>query len=190
MARRLPTRIETQRLDLGFRHRARHPFSRIRHAAARLQALERHFLGEAQSASQSFLPLLHPRHRNHHLGRQGQKVPPHLPLQAHEGNQSRQTNEVRLGNSPARILGENIRQAPHPKTRRPPRTHPPSLHQRRPRSPRSVPGRRHHSSNRISPPPPRTRLRTFARLRESLPPPPLFRNGTNRIFCLALRVFP
>src|SRR5579859_1534909 len=86
MARRLPTRIETQRLDLGFRHRARHPFRRIRHAAARLQALERHFLGEAQSASQSFLPLLHPRHRNHHLGRQELQVAPHLQLQADEAN--------------------------------------------------------------------------------------------------------
>src|SRR3984893_8309345 len=86
---------------------------------------------EPEPASQSLLPLFHPRHRNHHLGRQGQKVPPHLQLQAHEGNQSRQANEIRVDDSPSRALGEKIRQAPHPKTRRPPRTHPPRLHQRR-----------------------------------------------------------
>src|SRR6266436_909200 len=32
----------------------------------------------------------YPRHRNPHLGRQGQKVPPHLQLQIDERNQSRQ----------------------------------------------------------------------------------------------------
>src|SRR5258708_25589273 len=90
-------------------------------------ALERHFLGQAQSASQSFLPLFHPRHRNHHLGRQKQKIPPHLQLQAHEGNQPWQTDEIRLGNQASRILGEKIRQTPHPKTRLPPPTHPPLL---------------------------------------------------------------
>src|SRR5467141_3396387 len=126
----LPTHPETQRLPLGLRHRPRHPFRRLRHAAARLQAPQRHLLGKTKSASQPLLPLLHPRHRNPHLGRQGQKVPPHLQLQIDEGNQSRQADEIRLGNPSARILGEKIRQAPHAKTRRPPRTHPPRLHQR------------------------------------------------------------
>jgi DNA methylase len=65
----------------------------VRHTAARLQAPQRHFLGQAQSSSQSFLPLLHPRHRKNHLGRQKLQVAPHLPLQAHERSQSRQADE-------------------------------------------------------------------------------------------------
>src|SRR2546426_2260958 len=93
-----------------------------------------------------FLPLFHSRHRNHHLGRQKLQIAPHLQLQAHEGSQSRQADEIRLGNPSARALGEKIRQAPHPKTRRPPRTHPPRLHQRRRLRPRSLPRRSHHSS--------------------------------------------
>src|SRR5207245_10486536 len=125
---------------------------------------QRHVLAQAQSSSQSCLPLLHPCHRNHHLGRQKLQIAPHLPLQAHEGSQSRQADEVRLGNPPARILGEKIRQAPHPKTRRPPRTHPPRLHQRRRLSPRSVPRRRHHAPYRLPPPPTRSRLRAPPRL--------------------------
>src|SRR6266851_6734805 len=47
LARRLPARPQAQRLPLGFRHRPRHPFRRLRHAAARLQAPQRHFLGQA-----------------------------------------------------------------------------------------------------------------------------------------------
>src|SRR5712664_4018835 len=62
------------------------------------------FPGSSPTGSQSLLPLFHARHRNHHLGRQGQKVSPHLPLQAHEGNQSRQANVVRLGNPSPRAL--------------------------------------------------------------------------------------
>jgi hypothetical protein len=58
-----------------------------------LFTIARFLRDEPQPASQPLLPLFHSRHRNHHLGRQRQKVPPHLPLQAHEGNQSRQTNE-------------------------------------------------------------------------------------------------
>src|SRR5438132_4450026 len=62
LACRRPACPQAQRLHLGFRHRPRHPFRRLRHAAARLQAPQRHFLGQAQFSSQSFLPLLHPRH--------------------------------------------------------------------------------------------------------------------------------
>src|SRR6266404_1026965 len=177
LARRLSTDIKTQWLHLGLRHRPRHPFRRLRHAAARLQAPQRHFLGQAQPTSQSLLPLFHPRHRNHHLGRQRQKVPPYLPLQANEGNQSRQANEIGLGNPSSRVLGEKIRQAPHAKARRPPRAHPPSLHQRRRPRPRSLRRQRHHITHRIPPPPSRRRLRTLSRLRHPFRPPHLFRNG-------------
>src|SRR5258708_1766805 len=190
LARRLPARPQTQRLHLGLRHFPRHPFRRLRHAATRLQAPQRHVLGQAQSASQSFLPLLHPRHRNHHLGRQKLQVAPHLPLQADEGNQSRQADEIRLGNPSPRTLGEKIRQASHPKTRRPPRTHPPSLHQRRRPRPRSVLRRRPHALNRVSPSPPRPRLRTLRRIPQPLPPPHMFLLGTGRSFSHLLRVFP
>src|SRR5438105_11800656 len=62
LACRRPACPPAHRLHLGFRHRPRHPFRRLRHAAARLQAPQRHFLGQAQFSSQSFLPLLHPRH--------------------------------------------------------------------------------------------------------------------------------
>ncbi len=56
----------------------------------------------------------------------------------HERNCRRQTNEIRLVHPPARQIRKAPRQAPHPKARRPPRTHPPRrLRRRRPR-PRSV----------------------------------------------------
>src|ERR1700682_1832918 len=44
------------------------------------------------------LPLLPPSPRNHHRGRKKLQIPPHLQLQAYEGNQSRQADEIRLGN--------------------------------------------------------------------------------------------
>src|SRR5216683_1859800 len=172
----------TPRLHLGFRHLPCHPFRRLRHAAARLQAPQRHFLGQAQPSSQSLLPLLHPRHRNHHLGRQKLQIPPHFPLQAHEGNQSRQADEIRLGNPSARTLGEKIRQAPHAKTRRPSRTHPPRLLQRRRLGSRSLLWQRYHRPLRLPLAPPRPRLRTLRRISKPLPPPHLFRIGTGRSF--------
>src|SRR5690242_16131737 len=189
MARRLPARPQAQWLHLGLRHRPRHPFRRLRHAAARLQAPQRYLLGKAQSSSQSLLPLFHPRHRDHHLGRQKRQVAPHLPLQIDERHQSRQTNEVCLGNPSARILGKKIRQAPHTKTRRPPRAHPPRLLQRRRPRPRPLLRLRHHAPRCLPPPPSRPRLRILRRLPHPLPPPPLFQSGTGPAIHFLSRTF-
>ena len=100
---------------------------------ARLQVPQRHFLGQAPTCLPIFLAAISAAcHRNHHLGRHGQKVPPHLQLQGHEGNQSRQANEVRLGYPSPRVLGK-VTSGKHP-TQKPVallERIPPSLHQRR-----------------------------------------------------------
>lgn len=49
----------------------------------------------------NLLPLFHPRHRNHHLGRARQKVPPQIQLQTHAPNRRRQTDEIRLDHPPS-----------------------------------------------------------------------------------------
>src|SRR6267378_4047101 len=183
LARRLPAHPKTQRLPLGLRHRPRHSLRRLRHAAARLQAPQRHLLGKTESASQPLLPLFHALHRNHHLGRPRQKIPPHLQLQAHEGNQSRQANEIRLGNqspgtpisrlafAPPR-LRRYPRKASHPKTPRPPRTYPPRLLPRRRPGPRPLLRLRHHRPSRPPPPPRSHSIRIVLRISRANTPTP------------------
>src|SRR5262249_15920152 len=117
------------------------------------------------------------------------KVAPHLQLQAHEGAQPRQADEIRLGNQAARILGEKIRQAPHPKTCRSPRTHPPRLLQRRRPRPRPLLPLRHSAALPPPPPPPPPRPRPLPRLPPTPPPPPLFRIGTRPHFSPLLSLF-
>jgi DNA modification methylase len=61
-----------------------------------------------------------------------------------------QTNEIRLANPPPRQIRKAPRQAPHPKARRPPRTHPPSRLRRRRPYPRSISRRWHNDPQRTA----------------------------------------
>ena len=58
-------------------------------------------------AAQPLLPLLHPRHRNHHLGGEEQEEPAHVQLQADEATRRRQADEKRLDDSRPRPRRES-----------------------------------------------------------------------------------
>ena len=95
----------------------------------------------------------------------------------------RQTNENRLANPPPRQIRKALRQAPHSKARRPPRTHPPSRLQRRRPRPRSLPRQRHN--NRSLPfafPATLWPSISTSTSIHSGPRPPLFRSGTGANF--------
>ena len=68
------------------------------------QKSQRHRLGKTQPAAQPELPLLHPFHRNHPVGRQKRKEQTRLQLSGH-AQSDRQADENRL----ARFESDNVR---------------------------------------------------------------------------------
>jgi len=107
------------------------------------------------------------------------KVPPYLQLQAHEGSQSRQADEIRWEIRPPESWEKKFGKHPTQK--------PVALLERILLASTNegdlvldpFSGQRHHTPNRLPSPPPRSRLRTFSGLHQPVHPPHLFRNGTD-----------
>jgi DNA methylase len=69
-------------------------------------------VGEAESSSESFLPVFHPRDRNDHLGSEKQEEQTHFQLQADESRERWKANEERVAHASALARGK--RYGKHP----------------------------------------------------------------------------
>src|SRR5439155_9462835 len=169
---------EAIRIDLGERHAARLPQRRHGDAAARVSHPQRHRVGEARTASESRVPMLHALDRDSPVGdeeQEGQQGATHIQLRGDEGGKRREADEERVAIPHAGFRREASRQTSHPETRR--ADHPlPARHDRsRRRCLRSVRGIRVNRCCRNQVGAPLHRLRTGQRLRAACRRPPVGR---------------